>query len=48
MKAVMDEAVKRTQIAARMTKIEYTENISTETHEHITVNPNFSPADFAR
>ena len=49
MKAVMDEAVKRNpQIAARMTKIEYTENISTETHEHITVNPNFSPADFAR
>ena len=49
MKAAMAEAAKRNpEIAARMPKIEYSGNTSTETHEHIVVNPKFSPADFAR
>jgi RNA polymerase sigma factor (sigma-70 family) len=49
MKAVMAEAAKRNpELAARMPKIEYTGNTSTETHENILVNPKLSSADFAR
>jgi RNA polymerase sigma factor (sigma-70 family) len=49
MKAVMAQAAKRNpEIAARMPKTEYTDDISTETHENIVLNQKFSPADFAR
>jgi RNA polymerase sigma factor (sigma-70 family) len=49
MKAALAEAAKRNpEIAARVPKTEYTDDISTETHENIIVNQKFSPADFAR
>ena len=42
LKAMMAEQAKRyPQIAARTSKTEYTEVISTETHENISVNPKF-------
>jgi RNA polymerase sigma factor (sigma-70 family) len=49
LKAMMTEEAKRhPQIAAQLSKTEYTEDISTETHENISVNQKFSPADFVR
>jgi RNA polymerase sigma factor (sigma-70 family) len=49
LKAMMTEEAKRhPQIAASMSKTEYTEVISTETHENISVDQNFSSADFVR
>jgi hypothetical protein len=49
LKAMMAEQAKRhPQIAARLPKTEYSKVISTETHENISVNPKFSPADFVR
>ena len=49
MKATMVEAAKRhPEITTRVAKTEYSDNISTETHENIVMNQKFSPADFAR
>jgi len=49
MKAMMADAAKRNpQVAARLPKMEFTENISTETHEHIAANQKLAPVDFAR
>ena len=48
MKEMMAENAKRhPEIAAHIAKIEYSDDISTETHENIIVNKKFSPADFA-
>ena len=48
MKAAMAEAARRNpEIAARMPKMEYTDDVSTETHENIVVNQKFAAADFA-
>ena len=49
MKAMMEENLKRhPEIAARIPKMEYSDSVSTETHENIVVNQKFSPSDFAR
>ena len=37
-----------TNVWSGVPKIEYTDSISTETHENIVVNQKFSPADFVR